>query len=59
MSYQGPLTVSEDILRCMGTPSFFSIIFTKEDNCRNFLFAFLDSKILTKKGLFIKERILS
>ena len=46
-------------LRCMATLSSFSAMFSKRDNFRDFLFAYLEDKVFLKLGLFLKERICS
>ena len=43
----------------MGTPPSFSAMFSKGDNFRDFLFAYLEDEILSKLVLLLKERICS
>ena len=43
----------------MSTAPCFPASFAKENNFRDFLFAFLDNAALSKHGLFLKERICS
>ena len=46
-------------IRCMGTPQFFSTMFRKGDNFRDFLFAYLTDKVFPIWTLLLKERICS
>ena len=46
-------------LKCMGIPPSFSPMFTKGDNFRDFLFAYLEDDVFPKWRLLLKERICS
>ena len=46
-------------LRCMGTPPSFTAMFSKGDNFRDFLLAYLENIVFLKWGPFLKERICS
>ena len=46
-------------LRCMGIPPSFFAMFSKGDNFRDFLFAYLEDEIFPKWGLLLKERLCS
>ena len=46
-------------LRGMGTPPSFFAMFSKGDNFRDFLFAYLEEEIFPKWGLLLKERLCS
>ena len=47
---------SLNILRCMmSTSPSFSAMFSKGDNLRDFLFAYLEDKLFPKWGLLLKE----
>ena len=46
------------LIRCIGTPPFFSAMFSKGDNfCE--LLAYLEDKVVPKWGLLVRERICS
>ena len=40
-------------LRCMGTPTSFSAMFSKGDNFQDFLFAHLEDEVFQKWGLLL------
>ena len=46
-------------LRCMATPQSFFAMFSKGDNFRDFLFAYLEDKDFPKGGVLLTKRICS
>ena len=42
-------------VRCLSTPPSFSAMFSKGDNSRDFLLAYLEEEVFPKWGLLLKE----
>ena len=59
MSPVETMAVYQNTLWCMGTSPSFYAMFSKGDNFRGFLFAYLEDKVFSKWGLLLKKRICS